>query len=614
MGDECFMILTFEYLKNGFMCSRLSRASSFESLLTSLRHSILTMSAPTLTSDGSTPRTAAPRRLCELCNSRRPVLKRPKNGSRVCKECFFACFEQEVHDTIVRGNLFQRGEKVAIGASGGKDSTVLAYVLKALNERYDYGVEFSLLSIDEGITGYRDDSLECVKQNSRDYNLPVHILSYKDLYGWSMDDVVAEIGLRGNCTFCGVFRRQALDRGAKALGVDKIATGHNADDMAETVLMNLLRGDIARLGRCASAVTGAEGDMPRSKPFKYCYEKEIVMYAYHRSLVYFSTECIYSPNAYRGFAREFIKDLEIIRPSAILDIIHSAEAWAVSEGGNAARGSSGHAASAAAGKGAGAGVAAAASAGCASGGCGRAAGVGTCGAATAAADCGADAGVRSADSSFRAGGCGSACGEGARSCECRAADKASEPGVCARTAVPSAGGCGSGGCGCQRTPAGSAAGASAARACGCSGSGCGCDSSTVAGAVTVPGLASSAATAVPPTARSSSAAAGSKLATRKRVQATCVRCGYMTSTPGGLCQACNLLAGLEAGKPRLGLTSATGASAAAAVAVSALPAHAGAGAMRGRDSVAIDGDTGAGTRVVRFAVGGLAPADAAGAF
>ena len=40
------------------------------------------------------------------------------------------------------------------------DSTVLAYVMKTLNERYQYGLELFLLSIDEGITGYRDDSLE----------------------------------------------------------------------------------------------------------------------------------------------------------------------------------------------------------------------------------------------------------------------------------------------------------------------------------------------------------------------------------------------------------------------------------------------------------------------
>ncbi len=51
--------------------------------------------------------------------------------------------------------------------------------------------------------------------------------------------------------------------------------------------------------------------MPRCKPFKYTYEKEIVMYAFYKKLDYFSTECVYAPNAYRGFAREFLKDVEV---------------------------------------------------------------------------------------------------------------------------------------------------------------------------------------------------------------------------------------------------------------------------------------------------------------
>ena len=270
-----------------------------------------------------------PVKLCSICNTSRATLKRPKTGQVVCKECFFEAFETEVHHTIVLNSLFLPGETIAIGASGGKDSTVLAYVMKLLNQRHDYGLNLMLLSVDEGITGYRDDSLETVKRNQLQYDLPLKVISYEELYGWTMDAIVQKIGMKNNCTFCGVFRRQALDRGAMLLKVDKIVTGHNADDIAETVLMNILRGDIARLRRCTAITTGTEGAIPRSKPFKYTYEKEIVMYAYFKKLDYFSTECVYSPNAYRGYARTFLKDLEAIRPSAIIDIIHSGDGFSV---------------------------------------------------------------------------------------------------------------------------------------------------------------------------------------------------------------------------------------------------------------------------------------------
>ncbi|KAK6115699.1 hypothetical protein DH2020_007968 [Rehmannia glutinosa] len=234
-------------------------------------------------------------KLCTICNARRAALK---------------LFEDEIHRVIVDNHLFKPGERIAIGASGGKDSTVLAYVMSELNRRHDYGLDLFLLSIDEGITGYRDDSLETVKRNEIQYGLPLKVVSYKELYGWTMDEIVKLIVLL-------VFK--ALDRGAALLKVDKLVTGHNADDIAETVLLNILRGDIARLSRCTSITTGEDGPIPRCKPFKYTYEKEIVIYP-----------CIYSPNAYRGFAREFIKDLERIRPRAIIDIIKSGEDFRIS--------------------------------------------------------------------------------------------------------------------------------------------------------------------------------------------------------------------------------------------------------------------------------------------
>jgi cytoplasmic tRNA 2-thiolation protein 1 len=263
---------------------------------------------------------------CAVCKSSRALIIRPKNGQKLCKSCFIAVFEAEIHHTITSTALFSPGDRIAIGASGGKDSTVLASVLKTLNERYNYGLDLVLLSIDEGIKGYRDDSLETVKRNSVQYDMPLKIVGYDELYGWTMDQVVDAIGKKGNCTYCGVFRRQALDRGAKMLGIKHVVTGHNADDVAETILMNLLRGDLPRLARSTSIVTGDEmSEVRRSKPLKYAYEKEIVLYAHHKKLDYFSTECLYSPEAFRGSARSLIKNLERVRPSAILDVVRSGE-------------------------------------------------------------------------------------------------------------------------------------------------------------------------------------------------------------------------------------------------------------------------------------------------
>lgn len=264
--------------------------------------------------------------ICALCEVSRALIIRPKNHQKLCKACFITLFETEIHNTITANSLFFPGERIAIGASGGKDSTVLASVLKTLNERYDYGLNLLLLSIDEGIKGYRDDSLETVKRNAVQYEMPLKTVGYDDLYGWTMDQVVEQIGKKGNCTYCGVFRRQALDRGAAQLGIRHVVTGHNADDVAETIMMNLLRGDLPRLARATSIVTAsAASEIKRSKPLKYAYEKEIVLYAHHKGLDYFTTECIYSPEAFRGSARTLIKNLERVRPSAILDIVKSGE-------------------------------------------------------------------------------------------------------------------------------------------------------------------------------------------------------------------------------------------------------------------------------------------------
>lgn len=227
-----------------------------------------------------------------------------------------------------------------------------------LNKRHGYGLDLFLLSVDEGISGYRDDSLATVRRNEAFYGIPLTVVSFEELFGgMTVDKAARALGAKSRCTLCGVLRRQALDRGAARCRADKLATGHNADDVAETLLLNLVRGDAARMARCGGGQTGgrSEGEeeekrggeegeraaatptaavssassslaLPRVKPFLHTYEKEIVLYAHHKRLDYFCTECSHAKFAARGGPREAVKAMEAAAPAAVAGLVRTAVA------------------------------------------------------------------------------------------------------------------------------------------------------------------------------------------------------------------------------------------------------------------------------------------------
>ena len=280
-----------------------------------------------------TPKPGCP--ICEKCEKLPASVKRSGNGSKLCNPCFTSSIESEIHETILQSNIISGESRWILGVSGGKDSTVLAHILDKLQRRYPEiykEIRIEWVCIDEGISGYRDLSLEVVEQNSQLYPCDLHIYSFKELFGYSLDEVCTQIKKGMACTYCGVFRRTALERAVGKLQGDLIVTGHNADDLAETLYMNVLRGDTNRINHSVSSLTGdlvhipgAAQALPRFKPMKYIYEKEIVLYAHIHALNYFSVECPYAHDSFRAQVRVIIKNLEKIHPPSILAIIHSGE-------------------------------------------------------------------------------------------------------------------------------------------------------------------------------------------------------------------------------------------------------------------------------------------------
>ena len=136
----------------------------------------------------------------------------------------------------------------------------MLYLLhRILGKRRD--VEIIAGVVDEGIEEYRAPSVDCAQSICDDLNIRLERVSYPDLSFPMMDDLVASLPQVGEsndevngmmpCSFCGVFRRQGLNALAERVGADVMALGHNLDDVAQSILMNLQKGEVDRTIRLA---------------------------------------------------------------------------------------------------------------------------------------------------------------------------------------------------------------------------------------------------------------------------------------------------------------------------------------------------------------------------
>ena len=125
--------------------------------------------------------------ICSKCRIKPSIYFRQYSGEYLCKLCFIFSIEEKTSRTISKFSMVNYGEKIAVGVSGGKDSLSLLLVLKNLFERKKTN-DLVAITIDEGITGYRDESLQIVKEFCSKLNIKNEIFSYKELFGVDMDE------------------------------------------------------------------------------------------------------------------------------------------------------------------------------------------------------------------------------------------------------------------------------------------------------------------------------------------------------------------------------------------------------------------------------------------
>ncbi|MCL5018451.1 MAG: TIGR00269 family protein [Candidatus Pacearchaeota archaeon] len=217
--------------------------------------------------------------------------------------------EQKFKQTLEKIKLNKK-DKILVALSGGKDSTVTAYLLK----KFGYNIEGFHINLSMG--EYSKKCLEAVEKLCNNLGINLHIYNIKNEMGGSMCYIRTAIqtshgkGLK-NCAICGVIKKWIMNREARKLKVNKIATGHNLDDEAQTFLMNILKGS-PQLSANSGAITRNVKDkkfITRIKPLFYIAENDIREYAKKKKLPVVFEHCPCAIDSYRIQIRQFTNSL-----------------------------------------------------------------------------------------------------------------------------------------------------------------------------------------------------------------------------------------------------------------------------------------------------------------
>ena len=235
------------------------------------------------------------------------------SGAHLCRDHFLAFVEKRVKDEVRREVDLRPGLRIAVGLSGGKDSSTATTLLHDLvAQRPD--VELVAITVDEGIATYRPRGIEVAANLCARLGIEHRVISYRQTVGFEMDMVVRLDADAIPCGYCGVFRRQALNRAAREVGADYVATGLNLDDTAQSILMNVARADIDRLARLGPHEAAQPGLVPRLQPLRMIPEKEVYLYAMLRGIPFHDATCPYAERAQRGRFSSIVAQLEESAP------------------------------------------------------------------------------------------------------------------------------------------------------------------------------------------------------------------------------------------------------------------------------------------------------------
>jgi len=254
---------------------------------------------------------------CRKCRQK-AVINMRQHKLALCKEHYLAWIPEQTERFIQKYRMFGRDDRVLVAVSGGKDSLALWDVLHRLGYQAD-GL-YIALGID-GDIGYSAESQRLCEAFAAQHGLTLHVVDLRAEYGETIPDM-AQRTRRGKgkpCAVCGLVKRHEMNRIARDLGYNVLATGHNLDDEAAVLFGNTLNWQAGYLIRQGPVLEATHPGLAKKvKPFCRFYERETAAYALLRGIEYIYDECPFAVGATSIYYKEILNQMEAQKPGTKL--------------------------------------------------------------------------------------------------------------------------------------------------------------------------------------------------------------------------------------------------------------------------------------------------------
>ena len=217
--------------------------------------------------------------------------------------------------------MIEAGDKIAVCLSGGKDSITMLHAFKALQRFYPKKFEIIAVSVDPGFEFFDCDFLQKICDN---LEIPFYVEKS------NAKEIVFDIRKEKNpCSLCANLRRGVINSIAIREGCNKIALGHNQDDVLETFLLNLLY--TGNIGTFSPVSYMDRSKITLIRPLIYMPEKEARRFVKKNNLSVMAKVCPMDGTSKREDMKQLIftltKNIPMIRANLFGAIQRNLEDW-----------------------------------------------------------------------------------------------------------------------------------------------------------------------------------------------------------------------------------------------------------------------------------------------